>query len=242
MTDPPQSITNFGSCDGLWRARHNPGAQIFLFLPVVYLEAHFTKLEVWSPCSLSLSCYTLSLSSYPFSLPLLLSLLTAWCSLYLFRFSNQPLVILGCTFSDRETLGILVVSTIVRIFLTTVGSLLISASLIGVIVCVHGAFRVPEDLFLDDQEPTEAGFLSFLGGAATSAADAPAVAGRVWFEVRVFYLIWSALLDLNRRTRWEREFFGFRVLVSWWVRILVLLYMVLLWLQLSKSFSRMIWF
>ncbi|KAJ8434445.1 hypothetical protein Cgig2_025415 [Carnegiea gigantea] len=122
-----------------------------------------------------------SLVSHPFSLLLLLSLLAAWCFLYLFRPSDQPLVILGRTFSDRETLGILVVSTIVLIFLTTVGSLLISASLVGVaIVCVHGAFRIPEDLFLDDQEPGSAGFLSFLGGAASSAAAAaaPAVAGR----------------------------------------------------------------
>lgn len=67
-------------------------------------------------------------------------------------------------------------------FLTSVGSLLISALLIGLgIVCTHGAFRVPEDLFLDDQEPANVGFLSFLGGAASSAAAvaAPAVAARV---------------------------------------------------------------
>lgn len=40
---------------------------------------------------------------------------------------------------------------------------------------------MPEDLFLDDQEPANAGFLSFLGGAASSAAAAaaPAVAARV---------------------------------------------------------------
>lgn len=124
-----------------------------------------------------------SLISHPFSLLLLLSLLAAWCFLYLFRPSDQPLVILGRSFSDRETLGILVISTVFLIFLTSVGSLLISAVLIGVaIVCVHGAFRVPEDLFLDEQEPGNAGFLSFLGGAASSAAAAaaaPAVAGRV---------------------------------------------------------------
>ncbi|KAF8406563.1 hypothetical protein HHK36_008651 [Tetracentron sinense] len=37
---------------------------------------------------------------------------------------------------------------------TSVGSLLISTLMIGfAIVCAHGAFRVPEDLFLDDQEP-----------------------------------------------------------------------------------------
>lgn len=59
---------------------------------------------------------------------------------------------------------------------------MISALLVGLaIVCAHGAFRVPEDLFLDEQEPVNAGFLSFLGGAASSAAAAaaPAVASRV---------------------------------------------------------------
>lgn len=122
-----------------------------------------------------------SLLSHPFSLLVLLCLLAAWLFLYLFRPSDQPLVLLGRTFSDRETLGILVVLTIVVVFLTSVGSLLISALMIGLaIVCAHGAFRMPEDLFLDDQEPAASGFLSFLGGAASSAAAAaaPAVAAR----------------------------------------------------------------
>ncbi|XP_065872216.1 PRA1 family protein B3-like [Euphorbia lathyris] len=124
----------------------------------------------------------LSLLSHPFTLFVLLSLLGAWVYLYLFRPSDQPLVILGRTFSERETLGVLVVLTIVVVFLTSVGSLLISALMIGLgIVCAHGAFRMPEDLFLDDQEPANTGFLSFLGGAASSAAAAaaPAVASRV---------------------------------------------------------------
>ncbi|XP_059457323.1 PRA1 family protein B3-like [Corylus avellana] len=124
----------------------------------------------------------LSLLSHPISLFVLLSLLGAWTFLYLFRQSDQPLVILGRTFSDRETLLGLSLLTIIVVFLTTVGSLLISALMVGfAIVCAHGAFRVPEDLFLDDQEPANAGFLSFLGGAASSAAAAaaPAVAARV---------------------------------------------------------------
>ncbi|CAN6705314.1 unnamed protein product [Malus baccata var. baccata] len=88
-----------------------------------------------------------------------------------------PLVILGRTFSDAETLIGLVVLTVVVIFMSSVGSLLISGLLIGfAIVCAHGAFRVPDDLFLDDQEPANAGFLSFLGGATSSAAAVP---GRV---------------------------------------------------------------
>ncbi|XP_010937957.1 PRA1 family protein B3 [Elaeis guineensis] len=120
----------------------------------------------------------LSLLSHPFSLLVLLSLLAAWCFLYLFRPADPPLVILGRTFSDRETLGALVLLTILVVFLTSVGSLLISALMVGVaIVAIHGAFRVPEDLFLDDQEPGGAtsGFLSFLGGAAASAGPAVGV-------------------------------------------------------------------
>ncbi|MFS7958278.1 putative prenylated rab acceptor P [Helianthus anomalus] len=106
-----------------------------------------------------------SLLSHPFSLIILLSLLGAWLFLYLFRPSDQPLVIAGRTLSDRETLLILIVFTIVAVFLTEIGSVMISAVLVGLaIVCVHGAFRVPEELFFDDQEQSNGGLLSFLGG------------------------------------------------------------------------------
>ncbi|MQL80685.1 hypothetical protein Taro_013138 [Colocasia esculenta] len=121
-----------------------------------------------------------SLLTNPFSLLVLLALLAAWCFLYLFRPADPPLVILGRQFSDRETLGGLALVTAFVVFLTSVGSVIISAVMAGAaIVCVHGALRMPEDLFLDDQEPGGAatGFLSFLGGAAPPAG--PAVAARV---------------------------------------------------------------
>ncbi|OAY67629.1 PRA1 family protein B4-like [Ananas comosus] len=127
----------------------------------------------------------ISLLAHPFSLALLLALLAAWCFLYLFRPADAPLVLLGRSFSDRETLGALVLLSVFVVFLTSVGSLIISALMLGAaLVCAHGAFRVPEDLFLDEPEPAggaAAGLLSFLGGAASSAAAAagPAVAARV---------------------------------------------------------------
>jgi len=97
--------------------------------------------------------------------------------LYPFRPPDQPLVIVGRTSSDCEMLGILVVLTIVVIFLTSTGSLLISALMVGfALLYAHGAFRIPNDLFLDDQEPANAGFLSFLGGDASSAAAPAGVA------------------------------------------------------------------
>lgn len=118
-----------------------------------------------------------SLISHPLSLLVLFGLLASWAFLYLFRPSDQPLILFGRNFSDRETLGILVILTVFVVFLTSVGSLLISALMVGLaIVCAHGAFRMPEDLFLDDQEPGNSGFLSFLGGAASSAAAATAPA------------------------------------------------------------------
>ncbi|XP_068669138.1 PRA1 family protein B3-like [Aristolochia californica] len=126
------------------------------------------------------SVLALSLLSHPFSLLLLVVLLSAWLFLYLFRPSDSPVVILGRQFSDRETLVGLVGLTIVVVFLTSVGSVLITASMVGfAIVAAHGAFRMPEDLFLDDQEPAAAGLLSFLGGAASAAASAPAIVTRV---------------------------------------------------------------
>uniref|UniRef100_M4C778 PRA1 family protein n=1 Tax=Brassica campestris TaxID=3711 RepID=M4C778_BRACM len=114
-----------------------------------------------------------SLVTHPFSLAFLLCLLASWLFLYLFRPSDQPIVVLGRTFSDRETLGCLILFSIFVVFLTDVGSVLVSAVMVGVaLICAHGAFRAPEDLFLDEQEPAATGFLSFLGGAASSAAPA----------------------------------------------------------------------
>ncbi|KAI3786810.1 hypothetical protein L1987_40799 [Smallanthus sonchifolius] len=114
----------------------------------------------------------ISLLTNPVSLVTLLGLLSAWIFLYLFRPTDPPMTILGRAFSERETLGLLIVLSIIVIFLTSVGSILITATLIGTgIVCAHGAFRAPEDLFLDDQDPGgSTGFLSLLGGAASNAA------------------------------------------------------------------------
>ncbi|CAA2979464.1 PRA1 family protein B4-like [Olea europaea var. sylvestris] len=117
----------------------------------------------------------ISLLTNPFSLILLSALLAAWLFLYIFRQSSDPPVtIFGRQFSDFETLLFLIFSTVVIIFLTSVGSVLVSAFMIGVaIVFLHGSFRTPEDLFLDDQESQGgvSGFLSlFTGGTASNAA------------------------------------------------------------------------
>ncbi|XP_010490534.1 PREDICTED: PRA1 family protein B5 [Camelina sativa] len=117
-----------------------------------------------------------SLLAHPFSLVLLLCLAASWLFLYLFRPSDRPLVLFGRSFSEYETLGALILSTIAVIFFTSVGSVLISALMIGIAtVGVHGAFRAPDDLFLDEQDPAAAGFLSFIGVPTTSSV-APSAA------------------------------------------------------------------
>ncbi|KAK9048139.1 hypothetical protein SSX86_032898 [Deinandra increscens subsp. villosa] len=113
----------------------------------------------------------LSLLSHPFPLFFLASLLAAWIYLYLFRPPDQPVFLYDRTFSDREILGILIISTIMIVFLTGLGSLLISSVVFGFgITCVHGAFRVPQEVFAEDQEQIDTGFLSYVIGTAASAA------------------------------------------------------------------------
>ncbi|KAG0469131.1 hypothetical protein HPP92_018459 [Vanilla planifolia] len=127
------------------------------------------------------SVLAVSLVTNPISLIILLGLLASWCFLYLFRPADPPLVLFGRTFSERETLLGLSVVTIFSVFLTSVGSLIISALLVGVaLVVAHGAFRVPDDLFLDDPEAggVATGFLTFLGGGSSTGATA-VVPGRV---------------------------------------------------------------
>lgn len=114
-----------------------------------------------------------SLLSHPLSLLSLLVLVSAWLFLYVFKPPEQPLILFGHTLSNHETLASLVVATVVVIFFTSVGSLLMSATLIGgVIMCVHGAFRDPEDLFLDGQDQLSSTGLFSLASGTTSFTSA----------------------------------------------------------------------
>ncbi|KAL5205931.1 hypothetical protein ABZP36_034140 [Zizania latifolia] len=112
-----------------------------------------------------------ALLAHPFSLAALLALLAAWCFLYLLRPAGvPPLTAFGRTFSDREILGGLIVASAFVVFLTSVGSLIFSALALGAaLVCAHGAFRVPEDLFLDEPDQVNGGasisLLSFITNA-----------------------------------------------------------------------------
>ncbi|CAI9301583.1 unnamed protein product [Lactuca saligna] len=111
-----------------------------------YSYFHFNYLTV------VLAFIGVSIFTNPFSLVILFGLSAAWLFLYLFRPSDMPLVIFDRTFSERETLGLLIVFSIVGIFFTILGFVLISALLGMAIVSAHGAFRTPVDLFLEEHE------------------------------------------------------------------------------------------
>lgn len=115
-----------------------------------------------------------SLISNPVSLFLLCGLLAAWIFTYVIR--TTPLVLFNRTFSEREVLALMGILSLFVVFMTNVGSVLISAALLGgAIICVHAAFRVPDDLFLDDEVPATGGLLSFL---STGPSPVP-IAGQV---------------------------------------------------------------
>eukprot|EP00250_Pteridium_aquilinum_P006631 c16509_g1_i1 orf=204-803(-) len=110
-----------------------------------------------------------SLISNPMSLFFLCFILAAWIYMYLIR--AAPFVAFGRSFSERELFVLMAVFSVFFVFLTNVGSLLISAAMIGfAIISVHAALRVPDDLFLDEDGSGASGFMSFLGSVPMQPA------------------------------------------------------------------------
>ena len=85
--------------------------------------------------------------------------------LYLFVLQPGPLTLGGRTFGHNEKLmGASAGSLLIIFFLTNVASVIFSALAVGCFaVAVHGALRVPDNLFIDDGEQPGGGG-GFLGG------------------------------------------------------------------------------
>ncbi|KAG2332520.1 hypothetical protein Bca52824_003700 [Brassica carinata] len=103
-----------------------------------------------------------SLVTHPL-LAFLLCLLASWLFLYLFRPSDQPVVILSYLLRSRDARVLDLVQHL-RGFPH------------GCWICSRFGCDGSGGSFLDEQEPAATGFLSFLGGAASSAA--PVIAAR----------------------------------------------------------------
>jgi hypothetical protein len=89
---------------------------------------------------------------------------------YLFLVRSEPLVISGRTLSEKEKfLGLSILTLLIVFVFTSVGSVLISGIGLGIfLIAVHGAFKTPDDLFLDEPEAA-GGFLSFLTAGAPAS-------------------------------------------------------------------------
>lgn len=107
----------------------------------------------------------------PMSLLVLAALLGGW--IYVMFLRTSPLEIGGRTLSDREKLlGMSAVSFITIFFLTSVGAVFFSAlSFSLAVIAAHGAFREPDNLFVDEGPEQSQSFMGILTGTSSSSAN-----------------------------------------------------------------------
>lgn len=88
----------------------------------------------------------LSLIYHPLSLIIFLVIFAGWLFLYFSRNPDDPLTVLNFEISDRIVLGFLGLVTLVALIFAKVWLNVVVSVVIGVvIVCLHGAFRTPEE-------------------------------------------------------------------------------------------------
>ncbi|XP_068342297.1 PRA1 family protein E-like [Pyrus communis] len=101
----------------------------------------------------------LSLLWHPISMIVFLIILVAWLALYFLR--TTPVVLFNQSFDDRVVAVALGFVTAVALVFTHVGLNVLVALIVAVVIIgLHAAFRVTEDLFLDEETAAENGLVS----------------------------------------------------------------------------------
>eukprot|EP00197_Chlamydomonas_leiostraca_P012192 CAMPEP_0202866606 /NCGR_PEP_ID=MMETSP1391-20130828/8138_1 /ASSEMBLY_ACC=CAM_ASM_000867 /TAXON_ID=1034604 /ORGANISM="Chlamydomonas leiostraca, Strain SAG 11-49" /LENGTH=208 /DNA_ID=CAMNT_0049546573 /DNA_START=8 /DNA_END=634 /DNA_ORIENTATION=+ len=121
-----------------------------------------------------LTTCVVTFAMHPSSLFILAMLLGGW--IYLLFIRTAPVVISGRQLSEREkVLGMSAISFITIFFLTSVGTVFFSAlSFSLAVVLAHGAFREPDNLFIDDAE-SQQGFFNILTGTPAGSTGLASV-------------------------------------------------------------------
>lgn len=111
---------------------------------------------------------------HPTSLLVLAVLLGMW--IYVLFIRQQPVIVAGRELSQKESLIAMgVISFVTIFFLTSVGTVFFSALTFScAVIACHGAFREPDNLFVDDVESSQP-FLGFLTGSSTAPTSSAAV-------------------------------------------------------------------
>ncbi len=130
---------------------------------------------------LMLVVVALSLLVNPSSIFFIALVLAGWTYLFLVR--KEPLIVFGRTFSEREVVLSMTGISILLIVFSGIANVLLSAGLIGLfLIAAHGAFKVPDDLFLFDDAAASSGgsfFPAFFLGSTGAAGSLPVAVSRV---------------------------------------------------------------